>query len=244
MKFKKILTAILSLVCIIAILTSCGVVIDDPVQTDENGNEIIQTDKNGETVKNKNTNKNTNNTNNNNNNNNNNTNKIPDEEITGVGENLNHTGINNGKFEGDTTSADFTVTYVSGTQGAYKYDDATKTLTFTTLSTDSVYAISGKLNGNIIIDVGETYKLDLELTDFSLRSSKSNPIFANSGNEIKITAKKDTKNYIYDERTAVDTTQTGVYGGSIHSIVDLEICGRGELFIQSQNNNGIQVIRQ
>ena len=40
MKLKKILTAILALTCIIAILTSCAVVVDDPIQTDENGNEI------------------------------------------------------------------------------------------------------------------------------------------------------------------------------------------------------------
>ena len=242
MKQKKILTAFLALTCSLAIFTSCAVVIDDTIPTDENGSEIVQTDKNGETVKNKNTDKNNNNNTNNNNNNSNN-NKTPDESIVGVGEDLNNTGINNGKFEGDTTNSDFSVEFISGTQGAYKYDDSAKTLTFTTLSEDSVYAISGKLNGNIVIDVGENYKLDLELTNFSLRSSKANPIFANSGNEIKITAKKDTKNYIYDERTTVDTTQEGVYGGSIHAIVDLEICGRGELFVQSANNNGIQTTK-
>ena len=243
MKLKKLLTVLISLICIATILSSCGfVVVDDPIQTDENGNEIVQTDKNGETVKNTSEN-----------NKNNPFDKIPNEPtppsnipgetIEGVGEDISNTGINEGKFEGTTTNADFTVTYVSGTKNAYKYDDTSKTLTFTTLSADSVYSISGKLNGNIVIDVGEGYKLDLELTDFALRSSKANPIFVNSGNEVRLTAKKDTKNYIYDERAAVDTTQTGVYGGSVHAIVDLEICGRGELFVQSANNNGIQTTK-
>lgn len=247
MNFKKTLAIFLVLTCLMAMLTGCGfVVIDDPVITDENGNEIISTDKNGNEIKQ--TDKNDRPIGNNN---------IPqpmpgDKEnniiiegttVEGVGESLDKTGINDGKFEGNTTDADFTVTYVSGTKNAYKYDDTSKTLTFTTLSADSVYTISGKLNGNIIIDVGESYKLDLELTDFALRSSKTNPIFVNSGNEVKLTAKKDTKNYIYDERTAVDTTQTGVYGGSVHAIVDLEICGRGELFVQSKNNNGIQTTK-
>ena len=240
MKVKKILSAIISLVCIITILTSCGVVVDEPTPTDENGNEIIQTDKNGETVKN---NTSSNKPNKNTDKPDNNGSTVPDKEIDGVGEDLNNTGINDGKFEGTTTNSDFTVTYVSGTKNAYKYDDTSKTLTFTTLSADSVYAISGKLNGNIVIDAGENYKLDLELTNFSIRSSKTNPIFVNSGNEVKLTAKKDTKNYIYDERTAVNTTQTGVYGGSVHAIVDLEICGRGELFVQSANNNGIQTTK-
>ena len=149
-------------------------------------------------------------------------------------------GINDGKFEGETSKQDFTVTYVSGTKNAFTYDDTTKVLTFTTLASDSVYAITGKLNGNIVIDAGDTYKLDLELTDFSLRSSKTNPIFIKSGEEIKITAKKETVNYIYDERPEVDTTQADVYGGAIHALTDLEICGKGQLFVQSTNNNGIQ----
>ncbi len=153
---------------------------------------------------------------------------------------INDTGINNGKFEGNTTQKDFNVTYVSGTKNAYTYDESTKTLTFTDLSADSVYAINGKLNGNIVIAAGENYKLDLELTDFSLRSSNTNPIFIKSGEEIKITAKKGTTNYVYDERAEVDTTQTDVYGGAIHALADLEICGKGKLFVQSSNNNGIQ----
>lgn len=214
--------------------------LDEPTPTDENGNKIIETDKNGETVKN---NKNDKNNNSIDKNENKNPSAIPDEEIIGVGEDLGNTGINDGKFEGDTTSADFTVTYVSGTRNAYSYDEASKVLTFTALSADSVYAISGKLNGNIVIDVGESYKLDLKLTNFSVRSSNANPIFVNSGNEVKITAKKDTKNYVYDERTAVDTTKEGIYAGSIHAIVDLEIKGKGELFVQSASNNGIQTTK-
>ena len=245
MKLKKILAVLLMLFCVTSAFTGCRVVIDDDsepiVQTDEYGNVIVQTDKDGNVVKQTDKNGKPVNTNPNQNDKNNVTH--PDEEIKGVGEDLSSIGINNGKFTGDTSSADFKVTYVSGTQGAYSYDDSTKTLKFNALSADSVYAISGKLNGNIIIDVGENYKLDLELTNFSLRSSKSNPIFVNSGNEVKLTAKKETKNYIYDERPTVDTTQNGIYGGAVHSIVDLEICGRGELFVQSTNNNGIQTAK-
>ena len=241
MNAKKILAIILSVVFITVSLTSCGFVsIDEPDVTDENGDVIIQTDKNGETTKKP---ASTNKNNGGNGGNLPSTPTIPDKEVDGVGEDLNNTGINNGKFDGDTTSSDFTVECVSGTKGAYKYDDSSKTLTFTSLASDSVYSISGKLNGNIIIDVGENYKLDLELTDFSLRASNSNPIFVNSGNEVKITAKNETKNYIYDERKAVDTTQEGVYAGAIHAIVDLEIKGKGELFVQSASNNGIQTTK-
>ena len=244
MKIKKLLALILALAITAATLVGCGlVVVDDPVTTDEQGNEII-TDKNGETVKGTTSTKKNNGSNNNNKNNNNNgSTVVPDESIDGVGTDLGEIGINDGRFNGSTSSADFAVECVSGTKNAYTYDDTSKTLTFTALSENSVYSISGKLNGNIVIDAGDNYKLELELTGFSLRSSNANPIFAKSGNEVKITAKKDTKNYIYDERSAVDTTQSGVYGGSVHAVVDLEIRGRGELFVQSANNNGIQTTK-
>ena len=245
MNFKKLLAILLILTCVVSAFAGCGLItFDDPKPTDAEGNEIMppidQRPSNDKLPNMPNQNERPDQNDPTNNNDRPSPSVTPDVEVGGVGESLDNTGINNGKFEGSTTSSDFTVTYVSGTKNAYKYDDTSKTLTFTALSADTVYAISGKLNGNIVIDAGETYKLDLELTDFSLRSSKTNPIFVNSGNEIKITAKKDTKNYIYDERSTVDTTQTGVYGGAIHSIVDLEICGRGTLFVQSANNNGIQ----
>ena len=247
MSFKKLLALLLTLSCFITVLSGCGLVTLGEKQSSEqsenefdqggepfgdrgpgkengapNDKDQFRPEMNGDSP---------------------NVSVTPDEKIEGVGEDLSHTGINNGKFEGSTTSADFKVTCISGTKNAYIYDDTSKTLKFTALSADSVYSISGKLNGNIIIDVGESFKLELELTEFSLRSSSTNPIFVNSGNEVKLTAKKDTKNYIYDERSAVDTSQVGVYGGAIHAIVDLEIRGKGELFVQSVNNNGIQTTK-
>ena len=226
MKFKKITAIALIIACLASLLISCGpIVIDDPEPTDKNGNPT-QTQKNPSTPSN-----------------NNNGSGSSNSDSSTVNEALDSAGINDGKFEGETTASDFTVTYVSGTKNAYTYNEASKTLTFTALSADSVYAISGKLNGNIVIDIGDSYKLDLELTDFSLRSSNANPILANSGDEVKITAKKGTKNYIYDERATVNTAEEGVYGGSIHAIVDLEIRGKGELFVQSANNNGIQTTK-
>ena len=245
MNLKKILAILLALTFIVSTFAGCGLITFGDPNPDEPLNEMDPSqnpiDNNGNSVNND--RPSVPNQNNSNNKNDTTPPSTPDVEMNGVGESLDKTGINDGKFEGSTTSNDFTVTHVSGTRGAYSYDDSTKTLTFTALSADSVYAISGKLNGNIVIDSGEGYKLDLELTDFSLRSSNSNPIFAKSGDEIKITAKKDTKNYIYDERNAVDTTQEGVYGGAIHAIVDLEICGRGTLFVQSTSNNGIQTTK-
>ena len=151
------------------------------------------------------------------------------------GESLNDLGAYDGYFEDEST--DIVVECVSGTQGAYKLEGTT--LTFTGVGEESVYSISGKLRGNIVIDVGESYKFDLELHGLSLVCNTTNPITVISGDEVAIKAKKDTKNYIYDMRSAIDSTDETLYSGAIHSDVDLEIGGKGELTVVSENNNGI-----
>ncbi len=154
---------------------------------------------------------------------------------TTFGESLDNLGVYNGYFEGD--SADIVVECVSGTKNAYKL--AGTTLTFTAITEESAYSISGTFKGNIIIDVGDNYKFDLELHGFSLVCDSANPITVISGDEVAIKAKKDTENYIYDMRTTIDTTDEALYTGAIHSQVDLEIGGKGELTVVSENNNGI-----
>ncbi len=151
------------------------------------------------------------------------------------GESLDDLGAYDGYFEGEST--DIVVECISGTQGAYKLEGTT--LTFTGIGEESVYSISGKLRGNIVIDVGESYKFDLELHGLSLVCNSTNPITVISGDEVAIKAKKDTKNYIYDMRSAIDSTDETLYSGAIHSDVDLEIGGKGELTVVSENNNGI-----
>ena len=112
-------------------------------------------------------------------------------------------------------------------------------MTFTTIGGETVYSISGTFRGNIVIDVGESYKFELELHGLSLVCNSTNPITIISGDEVAIKAKKDTKNYIYDMRSAIDSTDDTLYSGAIHSDVDLEIGGKGELTVISENNNGI-----
>ncbi len=141
--------------------------------------------------------------------------------------------VNKGYFEEDVS--DVKIEYISGTRDAYKLDG--NTLTFTSLSEDSVYSISGKLNGNIIIDIGSEYKLDLELCGLSLVCDSTNPIMILSGNKVTLTAKKGYESFIYDKREEV--TDEGLYSGSIYSICDLEVSGKGALVVSSDSNNGI-----
>ena len=154
---------------------------------------------------------------------------------TSFGDDLKDSGVYDGIFEEATT--DVTVEWVSGTKNAYKVDGST--ITFCAVSEDTVYAISGQFPGNIVIDTGDDHKFQLELCGFSLICKTVSPITVVSGDEVTIQAKKDTKNYIYDLRPALDQTDESQHSGAIFSNVDLEISGKGELSIVSENNNGI-----
>jgi len=151
------------------------------------------------------------------------------------GETLESLGAYDGFFESD--SKDVKVEWVSGTKQAYKLEG--NTLTFTAISEKTVYSLSGTFRGNILIDVGDGFSFDLELCGFSLVCGETCPIFIRSGDEVAIQAKKDTKNYLYDQRETVDSSDEAVVAGAIHSETDLEIGGKGELTVVSEHNNGI-----
>ncbi len=151
------------------------------------------------------------------------------------GDELEDTDIYEGYF--DEQIIDTNILCVSGSNNAYVLNGST--LLFTNITEDTVYSISGQMYGNIIIDVSDEYKFELELVGFSLVSTKDAPIKIQDGDKITITAKKDTLNYIYDMREVVDSNDDETIKSSIHSSVDLQIGGKGTLFAFSKNNNGI-----
>ncbi len=157
------------------------------------------------------------------------------DDSTTFGDDLQDTGVYDGYFE--ESSTDIEVEYVSGTKNAYKLSGST--LTFSGIAEDSVYSVSGTLKGNIVIDVPEDYKFELEMNGFSLVSTEINPIQALSGKKVTLTAKKGSENYIYDMRSAVDDSDEALTKGAVHSAVDLQIGGKGSLAVVSENNNGI-----
>lgn len=160
-------------------------------------------------------------------------------DITGddssYGEDLEDLGAMDGFFDEDVR--DIEIKCISGTPNCYKIEG--NVLTFTAVSTESVYSITGKFAGSIVIDTGDAYKFDLELHNFSIVSDSVNPITVLSGDEVSIQAKKDTENFIYDTRPAISEEDTTSLSGAIHSEVDLEIAGKGRLSVVSSNNKGI-----
>ncbi len=144
-------------------------------------------------------------------------------------------GIYEGDFQEGTQ--DVQIECLSGTPDCYKIENSV--ITFTSVSADSVYAIKGEWDGNIVMDTGDDYKFDLEFHEFSIKSASINPITILSGEEVALKAKKDTNNYIYDNREGIDETDETLYSGAVHAIVDLEVGGKGALSVISKNNNGI-----
>lgn len=157
------------------------------------------------------------------------------EEASSVGKSPEELGAYEGYFEGEKNEV--IVECISGSANAYRWDG--NVLTFTAVTEESVYAISGALRGNIVIDVGEDFKFELELRGLSLISQTVNPITVKSGDEVKISAKKGYKNYIYDERAAIDPEDSASDAGAIYAECDLEIAGKGALTVLSTANGGI-----
>lgn len=148
------------------------------------------------------------------------------------------------------------VSYVSGTNNCRTISG--NALTFSGLTEDTICSVSGEFDGQIIIDVGDDYKFELELCGVTLYSGEKNPISVLSGDKVTLTAKKGSKNYIYDTREAIssgatsDNTTSGnttsgnttsndatSVSSAVYSVCDLTLGGKGELIVISANNNGI-----
>ena len=91
-----------------------------------------------------------------------------------------------------------------------------------TINIAGEYDLIGELSeGSIIVKVAETDKVIINLRGVKLSSSKTNPIFIETGDKIEISAKSGTVNYINDKRIVEEDAT----GAAIYSKVDLEIKG-------------------
>ena len=124
--------------------------------------------------------------------------------------------------------------------GGFLVDNNTYTIT-----KGGTYILSGKLEGNILIDVKEatndSYDVVLELNGVTIISSSNSPILALESDysyNLEIVAKKDTTNIIKDLRSEKEA-DSELGEAAIYSNVDLEIKGKGILYVKGNYNNGI-----
>ena len=112
-----------------------------------------------------------------------------------------------------------------------------------TLSTAGTYTLSGKLEGQILVEAGENDEVVIELNGASLSYNQDSPIKAVSADKVEISAKKETENTISDNRSAktVDTDTLGE--GAIYADCDLKLKGSGTLVVTGNYNNGVHTTK-
>ncbi len=130
----------------------------------------------------------------------------------------------------------FEITYVSGTEAAYKlYSNSAgeNTVVFSGFAADSVYRLAGTLAGNISV-VTEGYGITFELNGVTVSSNVLTPILVTGGSgSLAFSVTENTQNTVYGYRATGD----GLY--AVKSTVDTAITGTGSLKIGSTYNAGI-----
>ncbi len=132
------------------------------------------------------------------------------------------------------TTADFEITTEDG---AFTQSGTTYTIT-----SSGTYTLSGKLEGQILVDAEEA-TVELDLNGVSITNSTDSPIKIVAADKVEISAKKDTDNLITDARS-VKTVDTDTLGeGAIYANCDLKLKGNGVLVVSSTYNNGIHTTK-
>lgn len=108
-----------------------------------------------------------------------------------------------------------------------------------TLTSAGTYTAVGKLEGQILVNAGESDEVVIELQGASISYDQDSPIKAISAGKVEISAKKDTGNIVSDTRS-VKTTDTSTLGeGAIYASTDLKLKGSGTLVVTGGYNNGV-----
>ena len=127
---------------------------------------------------------------------------------------------------------------ITTSDGAYTQSDNVYTITKA-----GTYSLSGKLNGQILIEAGEDDEVVLELNGVSISYDKDSPIKALTASKVEISAKKDTDNIINDNRSAKTTEIENQGEGAINAKVDLKLKGSGTLVVTGNYNNGVHTTK-
>ncbi|MBQ7474422.1 MAG: carbohydrate-binding domain-containing protein, partial [Clostridia bacterium] len=108
-----------------------------------------------------------------------------------------------------------------------------------TVTSAGTYTATGLLEGQIIVDAGETDEVVIELSGATINCGSDSPIKVISAGSVDISAKKGTENVINDTRSAKTADDDSQGEGAIYAKCDLKIKGNGVLAVNAGYNNGI-----
>ena len=134
------------------------------------------------------------------------------------------------------SNSTFTITSEDG--GVYSYDEESGRYT---ISAAGTYDCTGNIaEGQIYVNAGDESAVTINLNSVKIACSTDSAIYVESADEVDISAKKGTQNYVYDVRTTAIADDDETSGtAAIYAKADLTIKGKGELIVKSAINNGI-----
>ncbi|MBP5551398.1 MAG: carbohydrate-binding domain-containing protein [Bacilli bacterium] len=139
------------------------------------------------------------------------------------------------EIEEDEVSSTFTIINEQGT-------NILPTNKVYTITEGGSYIASGKLEEGQIVVNASGAEVEIELDEVSISNSSVSPIIVRDCEKITIKVKKDTTNYIYDNRTTDYSATTDDEVGTAAIYVangNLKINGKGTISIISLYNSGI-----
>ena len=112
-----------------------------------------------------------------------------------------------------------------------------------TVSSAGTYSLQGCLDGQLIINAGESDEVILELCGVTITYASDSPIKIMSAGSVDISAKSGTENIINDTRSTKTTDDENQGEGAIYAKCDLKIKGTGTLVVNASYNNGIHTTK-
>ena len=157
--------------------------------------------------------------------------------------------IGSGSSEAETDPEPAVNTEINAKEATGAFSITTEDGAFTedgnvyTVTAAGTYVLSGHLEGQVIVDSGETGEVVLELSGVTITSGEDSPIKILSASDVDVSAKKDTENLIKDTRSAKTAENDDQGEGAIYAKTDLKIKGSGTLVVEAGYNNGIHTTK-
>lgn len=109
-----------------------------------------------------------------------------------------------------------------------------------TITEAGTYSATGNLEGQIYVNVPDG-KVELVLEGVSITSDTTSPIYVEDCDSFTLKVKKDTTNYVYDNRTTDYSSDSSALQAAIYvKNGDLKVNGQGTLSVTSLYNSGLQ----
>lgn len=145
----------------------------------------------------------------------------------------------NRDYEADYDESDSILIQLNGSSATASSDSVKISGTTITITEDTTHIISGTLDdGMIIVDAGDTAKLQIVLDGASINSEASAALYILNADKVFVTLAAGTEN-ILSNGGAFEAIDENNIDGAIYSKQDLSFNGSGSLTVSSPSGHGI-----